>query len=369
MTVILDFIELYNICHRLSKGISSMSITATETATPSLTVIYGDDRDRPLPEVQIFDNAKVTAESVIAALIKSGGCIIKNLLNAEELAAIEKDTRPYLDVDGTWEGSFFPKETHRVSALAEKSTSFMENIVGNKLYQKVCSSMLSSTITSWLGDKQKVSTSTPQVNATFVLAVSPGAHAQGMHRDSMVHHVQVTRKTAEEYEIGQDPEIGIFVAGKKTTRANGATRFIPGSHLWGPNTPPDEKLAFYAELDPGDCFFMLASSLHGGSANTTEDEERLIYCAFMTKGFLRQVLRPLPLCLPAVMALIMYSREENQYLTNNQQKIKEIQSPAMLKLLGYDLSRPFLGWIQTGNPMTALTGSTQKGPLAKNDYY
>jgi len=89
---------------------------------------------------------------------------------------------------------------------------------------------------------------------------------------------------------------------------------------------------------------MLCSCFHGGSANTTLDEERLLYCALMTKGFLRQ--------------------EENQYLTNNQEKLKELHGPEVLKLIGYDISRPFLGWIQTGNPMTALMGSA-----AKSDYY
>ncbi|EXJ82916.1 hypothetical protein A1O3_06732 [Capronia epimyces CBS 606.96] len=330
---------------------TTATATATATETPAVKAGYGDDRDRPLPEVTVFDKATATPEAVVAALIQAGGCIIRNLVGAEELAVIEKDTRPYLEVDGTWDGTFFPKETHRVSGLAEKSTAYMESIVGNKLYQDVCKVMLSSTITSWLGDEQKVSTSTPQVNTTFVLSVGPGARAQGLHRDSMIHHVQVQRMTADEYQIGQDPEIGIFVAGKKTTRQNGATRFIPGSHLWGPDTPPDESLAYYAELEPGDSFFMMAACLHGGSANTTPDEERLVYCAFMTKGFLRQ--------------------EENQYLTNDKEKIKKLQSPEMLKLLGYDLSRPFLGWIQTGHPMTALEGPgpAQKGPVTKTDYY
>ena len=63
---------------------------------------------------------------------------------------------------------------------------------------------------------------------------------------------------------------------------------------------------------------------------------------------------------------MLYVQEENQYLTNNQEKILELQSPEMLKLLGYDLSRPFLGWIQTGNPLTALIKPAQQG---KTDYY
>ncbi|EXJ79517.1 hypothetical protein A1O3_07796 [Capronia epimyces CBS 606.96] len=323
-----------------------MSISETVAMMPSPVVKYGDDRDRPLPELQILQSATATAEAVVAALVQSGGCVVKNLIHADGLAEIEKDTRPYLNAADTWEGSFFPKETRRVTALAEKSTAFMETIVGNKLYQDLCKIMLRSTVSNWLGDEQKISTSYPQVNSTFILSVGPGARAQGLHRDSTMHHMNPTRKTAEEYQIGQDPEIGIFVCAKRTTKANGATRFIPGSHLWDPDTPPTESLTRYVELQPGDAFFMLPSCLHGGSTNTTKDEERLLYGAFMTKSYLRQ--------------------EENQYLTNNHEKLKKLQSTEMLKLLGYDLSRPFLGWIQSGNPLTALFEPAEKG---KTDYY
>ena len=35
--------------------------------------------------------------------------------------------------------------------------------------------------------------------------------------------------TAESYKYGRDKSIGFFMAGKKTTKANGATRFLPGT--------------------------------------------------------------------------------------------------------------------------------------------
>jgi ectoine hydroxylase-related dioxygenase (phytanoyl-CoA dioxygenase family) len=123
-----------------------------------------------------------------------------------------------------------------------------------------------------------------------VFSIGPGAARQELHRDDSIHHNPLPAlSSASEYRIGRDVGVGPFVAGKKTTRANGATRFIPGSHLWGMDRCPDESLAFYAELDAGDAFLMLSSCYHGGSANTTTDQERLVYSCFMTKGFLRQV--------------------------------------------------------------------------------
>lgn len=89
-------------------------------------------------------------------------------------------------------------------------------------------------------------------------------------------------------DLKRDSAVGFFVAATKVTKANGATRFILGSHLWAHELPPQKSLCQYAEMDKGDAFIMLASCFHGGSANTTADEERLVFSAFMTKGFLRQ---------------------------------------------------------------------------------
>lgn len=52
--------------------------------------------------------------------------------------------------------------------------------------------------------------------------------------------------------------------------------------------PPNEDECFYAELNKGDAFIMLASCYHGGSANTTTDEYRLLFGTFVTRGYLRQ---------------------------------------------------------------------------------
>ena len=52
--------------------------------------------------------------------------------------------------------------------------------------------------------------------------------------------------------------------------------------------PPNEADTFYAELKKGDALLMLASCFHGGSANVTRDEHRLVFGTFATRGWLRQ---------------------------------------------------------------------------------
>ncbi|PVH87659.1 phytanoyl-dioxygenase family protein [Cadophora sp. DSE1049] len=298
---------------------------------------------------QDFLKFAVASSAVIASLIKNGGCIIRNILDAPTLAVIETDVRPWILRDQPWTGDFFPPETRRVMGLVEKSKAFTDSIPGNKLYQDVCGALLTSWHESWHGQKLMKSESKPQLNNTIVFSIAPGAKRQELHRDDMNIHNKLEALTShEDYKIGRDCTIGFFVAGKKTTRANGATRFIPRSHLWATSQPPMEDLARHAELNPGDGFMMLASAYHGGSQNSTTDQERLIYSCFMTKGYLRQ--------------------EENQYLANSVESIKRY-TPEMQKTIGYSVSNPFLGWVDLEDPRKLVMTEEELKQESGKDLY
>lgn len=296
-----------------------------------------DERSWPLPRVQIFDAATADIDDIVAAMIEAGGCIIRNTTSAAALAEIETVIRPYIQIDGDWNGDFFPKETKRVMGLIGKSPSYVKHVVQNEIALSVANRFLTSTYKCWVGNELKTFISKPQLNNTITFSIAPGARDQELHRDDMIHHnLNVKRRKATEYKIGDDCGVGFFIAGKKSTMKNGATRFIPGSHLWDLLTPPDESLSFYAELEPGDAFIFLSSCFHGGSANRTTDQERLMYSCFYTKGFLRQ--------------------EENQYLAADFGKIKDIYDDKTLGLMGYSLSPPFLGWVDIKHPLDYLRG-------------
>jgi len=144
-----------------------------------------------------------------------------------------------------------------------------------------------------------------------------------------------------------------FVAGKECTRRNGATRFVPGSHLWDfSQAPPlddneecsgsDESLPSpfaYAEMSPGDAFMMLGGVFHGAGANRTLDQERLVYAAFACRGFLRQ--------------------EENQYLANDLARIADLPLD-VLRFAGFAPSLPFMGWVNMETPVRSVLGRKEE---------
>ncbi|KAJ9644421.1 hypothetical protein H2204_001773 [Knufia peltigerae] len=297
----------------------------------------------PLPEVKIFNAASATVEDLVEAIRVAGGVVIRNVLDQDELARIERDIRPELEKDTAWgDGDFFPAETRRAFGLVTKSRTFADRIFGHPLWTGVTDALLSSTLKyNWIGGKNEASVSRPQLNNTIVFSINPGARDQALHRDDAIHHVY--QPATAEHVTGRDAGIGFFVAGKKTTKRNGATRFIPGSHLWDYAAgPPEESQTFYAELEPGDGFMVLSGCFHGGSANKTDQpdengeihpEERLVYSTFMTRGWLRQ--------------------EENQYLINPVEKVRELPE-WMQEKVGYGLSRPFLGWVNLKSAMEWL---------------
>jgi ectoine hydroxylase-related dioxygenase (phytanoyl-CoA dioxygenase family) len=131
-----------------------------------------------------------------------------------------------------------------------------------------------------------------------------------------------------------------FVAGTRCTAANGATCIVPGSHLWDFSVPPPTSSTgvespFRAEMEPGDAFMMLGGTYHGAGANTTADQERLVYAAFATRGYLRQ--------------------EENQYLANDLTKIRELPEKVQ-RFAGFGVSKPFMGWVDMEDPITKVLG-------------
>ena len=168
------------------------------------------------------------------------------------------------------------------------------------------------------------------MNNTQGFIIGPGARDQGLHRDDFVHHNH--QPYAEKHHLGRDTSIAFFLAETPTNHRNGATRFIPGSHLWDYDILPDESLAVQPELQPGDGVMMLSGTYHGGSKNQT-DESRAVWSAVTTRGYLRQ--------------------EENQYLCNDVEKIKKL--PIWLqRFCGYEMSKPFMGYVELDDPIKVL---------------
>ncbi|KAB2574181.1 Dioxygenase trt7 [Lasiodiplodia theobromae] len=129
--------------------------------------------------------------------------------------------------------------------------------------------------------------------------------------------------------------IGCVTALTKTTKENGATIAIPGSHLWGPERRPLDEEAVPAELEIGDALIFLGNLYHAGGANITQNEYRETVGIFLCKPTLR----------PA----------ENQFLMVPLERVRKMK-PQAQRLLGYGLLEPGLNFARYQDPMRLLFG-------------
>lgn len=263
-----------------------MSMTFTVHAPPATENVLKLSGEPEFPIKSIDWNIKNLDEIINS--IKHSGCVrVKGFLNADEIAASEAAVRPALDA-ARYSSPEDP--TKRLARLPQHCPALTEKILTDKVYLGVMDKFLTIRHTSWLGASKKFQTEeVPIVAMSSIFEVGPGMHAQDLHRDDSIWYNPFPAIKPEEYQFGRDVSISFFVAGTRTTVANGATKVIPGSHLTAADSQPDPSKVVDAELEAGDAFFMLSSCYHGAGANSTEDEKRLVYALFMQKAHLRQV--------------------------------------------------------------------------------
>jgi ectoine hydroxylase-related dioxygenase (phytanoyl-CoA dioxygenase family) len=128
---------------------------------------------------------------------------------------------------------------------------------------------------------------------------------------------------------------------------NGATRFVPGSHLSDRNPHPfdDEAGARCASMPKGSVLVWSGSLWHGGGANGSSQRRvglAMNYCA----GFIRQ--------------------QENQQLGIPRELAQRFE-PKLQRLCGYSIYNNLIGHIDKRDPVELLGGRTQTRKLVWDD--
>lgn len=103
---------------------------------------------------------------------------------------------------------------------------------------------------------------TPQV-----IEIGPESKPQELHRD--------TAEFPGFTKLGptmDETQLSFFTALTDLTAENGATRAIPGGHLWEDyENLGTEEMAVPAVMKPGDVLFFTGRLVHGGGENRTKD--------------------------------------------------------------------------------------------------
>jgi hypothetical protein len=261
-------------------------------------------------------------------LRQDGVLVIEGALDKTMLAQMRSDVFPWFEKAFPGEGPLFGQATRRFSGLFAKAPStsalavhpvvlsLMEAVLrGDGLTQPICDVI--------------------ELNLTQAIGIGAGEPAQFLHRDEDLWPFK------HDYEIMAD----VMWTLDDFTVENGATRFIPGSHRWPRDRQPLPGEAVSAIAPAGSAIIWLGSLLHGGGANRSNDIRRGMVISYRVAWI--APIEKLLLSVPPDVARQLPER--------------------LQRLLGYQLHRPNLGWVEGQDPINWLRGEfTNLAPCRDN---
>ena len=170
-----------------------------------------------------------------------------------------------------------------------------------------------------------------QINYTGVMYLGPGEQTQILHRDAGLYPI---RNPAPPLLLATMWAMTDFSA------ENGATRLVPGSHLWPDERTPLPEEIVSAEMPAGSVLLYIESLIHGAGANRS-NAVRGGLALHYSLAWLRQ--------------------EENQYLTMPMEEARQLPR-RLQELMGYDLATVNLGFVDHKHPNDVLNGTAGDGP-------
>ena len=264
-----------------------------------------------------------SVDEIIEVLYKDAGVIIDNLIDQDEVEALNQDLSPYLKNDVFGRDEFTGFKTKRIGALIARSQA-CRKLALNKLINEVSDKYLSPFCDGY------------QLHFTSAVSIAPGESKQILHRDRGIWGGYLPRKV--------EPLMSTIWAASDFTKENGATQIVPGSHLWEKNRIPKKDEIAYAEMKQGSVLLYTGTVLHGGGENSSKKDVRTGIFLHYALNWLRQ--------------------EENQYLSCPPDIAKDI-SPEIRSLIGYSKGGYILGFYSDPKDEKALFESVSPANMFK----
>ena len=262
--------------------------------------------------------------TLLQRLQSDGYLILPSLLPAARVRAIREALAPWLQGDKPGRNDFEGFRSERVYALLAKSPVFAE-LVAHELVLAVCDAVLGPNF---------------MLSACLAINTDPGETVQPLHFDDSFYRVPRPRPP---YGVSAFWTIDDF------TPDNGPTEIIPGSHLWGDDSPVGTALQTvfaqggvsdpenHPDLQPvimpaGSLMLAMGTLWHRGGANRSAASRLLItpqYCVAWGRQ-MESMLLAVP---PAIVAA--YPERVQQ-------------------LLGYNIHPPFMGHVNGVHPVRTL---------------
>lgn len=223
-------------------------------------------------------------ETVLRTVREDGACIALNVLSLELCDTLMSDFQPHLDQltwgvdDLGYRNEFYGKQTKRLHGLFSKSSS-MVDVLTQPLFLSLARKMFVDS-----GMSRDV-----RLSNTELMVLNRDQDVQAFHEDAASWH-RVQQQENQEILISANCALTDF------TETNGATRVVPGSHLWEEGREPESDEVCLAVMPKGSALIYSGNAVHSGGANLENEARVGLYL-----GYIVSWLRPI----------------ENQLVTND----------------------------------------------------
>jgi ectoine hydroxylase-related dioxygenase (phytanoyl-CoA dioxygenase family) len=261
-------------------------------------------------------------QRIVEAIQQDGYAIIESVLHQDTVSELLQEIQPELSVANPDFGNpFMGDRTVRFGKLLHRIPTVRKIVLSDSVLPVLDATLLPLSPTY-------------QVLFTGVMHVMEGAKAQVLHRDNSPFP-----------NPGPTVVIATMWAGTYFTRENGATVFVPGSHLWHDSRCPRKEELQVAEMPAGSVLLYAGNLIHGAGAckKGYRTGVSLQYCV----GWMRQ--------------------EENQYLAIPLEVARTFE-PELQRIMGYDLAARHWGYVDQQHPMNFLNQTSVYGGLDPKGY-
>jgi ectoine hydroxylase-related dioxygenase (phytanoyl-CoA dioxygenase family) len=239
---------------------------------------------------------------VAAALAADGVVVVDALVPPEVMDLAADELEPHIQSTGWGPDDFSGRSTTRTGALIVRSPT--------------CRDLIMNPLVLGAVDEALTHATNFQLHLTQLIAIHPGQVAQPIHRDQWAFDFFP-------FPVGYEVQCNTIWAMTDFTEDNGATRVVPGSHLFADKLQLTEADTVPAEMAKGSVLFYTGSLYHGGGANHSDEPRRGINITYDV-AWLRQ--------------------EENQYLSVPLEVARELPVE-LLRLMGYARGAYALGYV------------------------
>ena len=269
-----------------------------------------------------FQHGTVTTQQILESLSLNGAAIIEGVLDPHKLAELNQQARQQLHLAAQQTpNEFMGSLTKRVGSLMASMPAARE-----LAQHPLVTGVLDQTLTKYCP--------TYQLHFSGIMHVMQGERKQIPHRDATPF-------------LNPSPVVVMATMWALTDfkAENGATVFVPGSHLWHDDRIPTPEESQIAEMPAGSVLIWAGNLIHG--AGSCSVGYRTGLSLQYSVGWLRQ--------------------EENQYMAVPRELAATFPE-SLQKLLGYDLASRHWGYVGQQHPHNHLMGVKEPGRLDPDGY-